>query len=219
MIRIAITGAECSGKSTLSEMLANRLGVGYVPEMSRIYLDDLGRAYEQEDLDHIATKQQMMIDARGASMEDYLITDTEMLVMKIWSEEKYGTISEHIKFLFFNQFFDIYLLCKPDIPYVADHQRENPEDRDRLYEIYKSNLQEMGAHFIEIRGSYQERLEQAIEAISMHKKYEEKLSLLRTTLGNKKQIPLDFLDLVYMFERIAQSWADVADLVQPIYNE
>jgi phosphate uptake regulator len=59
----------------------------------------------------------------------------------------------------------------------------------------------------------------AIEAISMHKKYEEKLSLLRTTLGDKKQIPLDFLDLVYMFERIAQSWADLADLVQPIYNE
>ncbi|MEX0861967.1 PhoU domain-containing protein [Nitrosopumilus sp.] len=59
----------------------------------------------------------------------------------------------------------------------------------------------------------------AIEAISMHKKYEEKLSLLRTTLDDKKQIPIDFLDLVYMFERIAQSWADVADLVQPIYND
>ena len=59
----------------------------------------------------------------------------------------------------------------------------------------------------------------AIEAISMHKQYEEKLSLLRTSLGNKKQIPLDFLDLIYMFERIAQSWADVADLVQPIYNK
>ncbi len=59
----------------------------------------------------------------------------------------------------------------------------------------------------------------AIEAISLHKQYEEKLSLLRTSLDNKKQIPLDFLDLIYMFERIAQSWADVADLVQPIYNE
>ncbi|HEY5735534.1 MAG TPA: phosphate uptake regulator PhoU [Nitrosopumilus sp.] len=59
----------------------------------------------------------------------------------------------------------------------------------------------------------------AIEAISMHKQYEKKLSLLRTSLGNKKQIPLDFLDLLYMFERIAQSWADVADLVQPIYNQ
>ena len=59
----------------------------------------------------------------------------------------------------------------------------------------------------------------AIESISLHKEYEEKLSLLRTTLGNKKQIPIDFLDLIYMFERITQSWGDLADLVQPIYNE
>lgn len=58
----------------------------------------------------------------------------------------------------------------------------------------------------------------AIEAISLHKEYERKLSMLRIAVGNKKQIPMDFLDLVYMFERIGQSWADVADLVQPIYN-
>ncbi len=59
----------------------------------------------------------------------------------------------------------------------------------------------------------------AIEAISSHKKFAEKLSKLRTVLGNKKQIPMDFLDLIYMFERIVQSWADVADLVKPIYNK
>ena len=59
----------------------------------------------------------------------------------------------------------------------------------------------------------------AIEAISLHKKYQENLSKLRSTIGNKKQIPIDLLDLVYMFERIAKSWADVADLVQPIYNK
>ena len=59
----------------------------------------------------------------------------------------------------------------------------------------------------------------AIQAISLHKKFEEKLAELRITLSNKKQIPLDFLDLVYMFERITHSWADVADLVKPIYNE
>jgi phosphate uptake regulator len=59
----------------------------------------------------------------------------------------------------------------------------------------------------------------AIEAISLHKKYQESLSKLRSTTGNKKQIPIDLLDLVYMFERIAKSWADVADLVKPIYNK
>jgi len=59
----------------------------------------------------------------------------------------------------------------------------------------------------------------AIEAISSHKKYQENLSKLRNIIGNKKQIPIDLLDLVYMFERIAKSWADVVDLVKPIYNK
>ena len=57
----------------------------------------------------------------------------------------------------------------------------------------------------------------AIEAISMHKKFAEKLSDLRISVGNKKQIPIDFLEIVYMFEKIAQYWADVGDLVKPIY--
>ena len=59
----------------------------------------------------------------------------------------------------------------------------------------------------------------AIEAISLHKQFEDKLLNLKSTLDNKKQIPIDFLDLVYMFERVVQSWADVADLVKPIYNK
>ena len=60
----------------------------------------------------------------------------------------------------------------------------------------------------------------AIEAISMHKEFAERLSRLRTSaLDDGEQVPIDFLDLVHMFEKIAQSWADVADLVKPIYNE
>jgi len=59
----------------------------------------------------------------------------------------------------------------------------------------------------------------AIEAIASHKEFQKKLSKLRITVENKKQIPIDFLDLVYMFERIGKSWADVVDLVKPIYNE
>ncbi|MDX1441562.1 MAG: phosphate uptake regulator PhoU [Nitrosopumilaceae archaeon] len=59
----------------------------------------------------------------------------------------------------------------------------------------------------------------AIEAIASHREFQAKISSLRTSIGNKKQIPIDFLDLVYLFERIAKSWADVADLVKPIYNE
>ena len=58
----------------------------------------------------------------------------------------------------------------------------------------------------------------AIEAISMHRIYQEKLGSFRTDLVSQKQIPITVVDLVYMFERTAKSWADVADLVKPIYN-
>ncbi len=57
----------------------------------------------------------------------------------------------------------------------------------------------------------------AIEAITLHKKYQSRVSSLRSSIENKKQIPIDYLDLVYMFERIEKSWADITDLVKPIY--
>jgi phosphate uptake regulator len=59
----------------------------------------------------------------------------------------------------------------------------------------------------------------AIQAISEHSKYQEKISKFRTSLEKKKQVPIDYLDLIYMFERITKSWDDVVDLVKPIYTK
>ena len=33
------------------------------------------------------------------------------------------------------------------------------------------------------------------------------------------QLPVDFIDVIHMYEKIARSWADVADLVKPIYDD
>jgi len=59
----------------------------------------------------------------------------------------------------------------------------------------------------------------AIQAISQHKKYQEKMSKFRTLLEKNKQIPIDYLDLIHMFERITKSWDDLVDLVKPIYKK
>jgi len=59
----------------------------------------------------------------------------------------------------------------------------------------------------------------AIQAISQHKKYQERMSKFRTLLEKKKQIPIDYLDLIHMFERITKSWDDLVDLVKPIYKK
>jgi len=59
----------------------------------------------------------------------------------------------------------------------------------------------------------------AIQAISQHKKYQERMSKFKTLLEKKKQIPIDYLDLIHMFERITKSWDDLVDLVKPIYKK
>lgn len=59
----------------------------------------------------------------------------------------------------------------------------------------------------------------AIEAITLHKSFEEKIHSIKSSLENKKMIPIDYLDLVYMFQRVEHSWADIADLVKPIYSD
>lgn len=59
----------------------------------------------------------------------------------------------------------------------------------------------------------------AIQAISEHSKYQEKILKFRTSLEKKKQVPIDYLDLIYMFERVTKSWDDVVDLVKPIYKK
>ena len=58
-----------------------------------------------------------------------------------------------------------YLLCKPDIPWQPDPQRENPSDRDRLYARYEAELTNRGCLYSICEGSAQARLAQALAAI------------------------------------------------------
>ena len=58
----------------------------------------------------------------------------------------------------------------------------------------------------------------AIDAITLQRDNSEKIRKIRYSLENKKHIPLAFFDLVYMFEKILQSWSDITDLVKPSYQ-
>jgi len=58
----------------------------------------------------------------------------------------------------------------------------------------------------------------AIESIKLHRKFQKQISEIRLSLETKNNLPIDFLDLVHLFERIARSWADIADLVKPVYK-
>lgn len=165
MIKVAITGPECSGKTTLAIALGAHFNVSWIPEFARNYLSKLERSYQQDDLDVIAQQQQNVINLMSKTSNNLMIVDTEMFVMKIWSEEKFGSVSTSINSILKEQNYDLYLLCKPDIPYEFDPLRENPEDRDRLYELYKKELEKSDLHFVEIKGFEKQRVDFAIAEI------------------------------------------------------
>lgn len=163
MIRIAITGPESSGKTTLAKDLSRILGAQLVEEYSREYLEQNGPRYHKLDLLKIARENLRRIEAVDRSS---MVCDTEFLVMKIWYVEKYGVPDPEIEKYWQETPFDLFVLCHPEIPWVPDPLRENPFDRDRLFDIYLKELELSGKPFIIVRGSPEERIEQVLKSIA-----------------------------------------------------
>lgn len=161
--KIGITGAECSGKSTLAKQLANHFNVGYVKEFAVEYLDQLDAEYDQKDLELIAKGQMNLWES---SNDPILIADTELLVIAVWSEVVFGTVSNELYSLLRKQQFDHYFLCKPDIPWEVGPHRVNPNDRDYLFEIYLRRIQVLGWDYTLIEGKPEYRLQSALQTIN-----------------------------------------------------
>ncbi|MGV9011671.1 MAG: AAA family ATPase [Flavobacteriales bacterium] len=165
MRKVVITGAECSGKSTLSEDLAQHYGISWVPEMARQYLDVLDRPYDESDLLKIAQLQVRTEDERQAESSlatPLLVCDTDLLTIRIWGEEKFGRSDPWIVQQTEERPYDLWLLCRPDIPWVYDPQRENPHDRDRLFAVYEKTLKSLGKRYAIVEGEHSKRLALAI---------------------------------------------------------
>jgi len=90
------------------------------------------------------------------------------------------------------------------------------KDLKKLYDVAK-NFEKMEEKAIDAFITNNRAL--AIESISLHKKNEDKISAIRSSLEKKSTVPIDFLDLVYTLERVETYMADIADLVKPIYGK
>lgn len=163
MIRIAITGPESCGKTTLANALSEYYNIQAVPEYSRFYLEEFGAEYNQQDLDIIALGHYENIILSQNSIN---IVDSDFVVLKIWSEYKYGNTSKRIAEYVKSNHFDLHILCSPDIPWEPDKLRENPHDREKLFELYLANLRDYKKNFIVVNGSHSERFEKSVKNIS-----------------------------------------------------
>jgi NadR type nicotinamide-nucleotide adenylyltransferase len=164
--RIAIVGPECTGKTDLAHFLAHHYQTSWVPEYAREYINQLSRPYKKDDLIKIAEGQVLLENQWALQANKLLFCDTTLVVIKIWSEFKYGDCPTEIIERMNSQNYALHLLTNIDIPWVDDPQREHPDKREMLFEIYKSELVKQQISFVEVKGIGEARREAALKAVN-----------------------------------------------------
>lgn len=165
--RILILGPESTGKSTLAEDLANHFGEPWVPEFAREYLENLNRDYQLEDLSIIAKGQLAAEESAAKQATSFLFCDTDLRVIHIWSQHRYGKTAPWILEEINQRVYDLILLTNIDLDWEPDPLREHPEPEMRSYflEKYLQLAKMSGFPYRMISGLRAERLKQSIEVI------------------------------------------------------
>ena len=169
--KVVIIGPESTGKTYTTKFLADHYNGIYAEEYAREYLTVNGVEYKFEDLYTIAEGQikneEEGIKKAGEENKNLLFIDTDLYVIKVWSEFVFGKCDNRILSQIAEREYDLYLLCATDMPWVKDEMREYPdlETRELLFRHYKDIMVQQPVPWAIISGNYEERLQVAIDAV------------------------------------------------------
>lgn len=160
--RIAILGAESTGKSTLTAALAASRQTCWVPEYLREFVETLQRVPREEDQIDIARTQLARENALAGSARGLLFCDTTPLMTAVYSDIYWGRVPAALDLLAGQHDYALTLVAAPDGPWIADGlQRESAAVRLRVHEALVARLARQRIAFTLLTGTLQQRLAQA----------------------------------------------------------
>jgi NadR type nicotinamide-nucleotide adenylyltransferase len=168
--RIAVLGAESSGKSTLCGALARRYDTLWVPEYLREFVDTHGRVPFESDQYGIARTQRAREDAAALQANEFLFCDTTPLMTALYSRVYWGRVDASLAELAASHDYPLTLVTAPDTPWVADGlMRESEEVRQRVFAMLVGELDARGIRFVLLEGDLPHRLRQVEAALKVLK--------------------------------------------------
>ncbi len=165
---IAFTGPESTGKTFLASKISHFYKATYIKEFARTYFEEIVKSsqYSTIDILKILSGHLKQLELVKESNRRLIVMDTDILVLKVWCNFKFGITLPEIESAWEDQKVDLYLLCYPDIPWVSDPLRENQFDRLFLFEEYLKVLNESQRNYQIIRGKGEERIENVKQILS-----------------------------------------------------
>jgi len=165
--RVAIIGPESCGKTTLARRLAAAYRTVHVAEYARTYLENTDPA-KYPDLEDIA-----LIGAGHAAAEDglarqanrLLVLDTDHVCTAVWSRVALGSVPEAVIGEIQARPYDLRLLLKDDVPFVADVLRYGGETRQLRFAHFVAELERHDLPYLVIEGGWPERNARAMAAV------------------------------------------------------
>lgn len=165
-IKIVLTGAESTGKSTLAQGLSEQFNGIYVPELARSYIENLQRKYIYADIEEIA-RLQIEKEKGLHNYQRFIFFDTWLIITKVWFDFVYGKHPDWLHQAISKSNIGLFIICDIDIPWMEDPIRENGgENRQKLHNIYISELEAYNFNYKIVSGNKNERLQNATTIVN-----------------------------------------------------
>ena len=167
--RVALVGAESTGKTTLARALAARCRTVWVREYGRTYWDRLLTRGEiactTADFVHIAEAPARLEDMLARHAERVLLCDTDPFCTGLWHERYLGGDCAPLREAARSRRYALHVLCGDDIPWEDDGTRERAGERPWFQARFRSELPGLGAPWIAVTGPLERRTARASAAI------------------------------------------------------
>jgi NadR type nicotinamide-nucleotide adenylyltransferase len=159
--KAVLTGPESTGKTVLSERLADHFNTIWVPEYLREFFD-LHNGVKQADVYWIAKEQLRREELAMKDANRILICDTDLLTSVVYHRIYFGKTECWMNKWMKERKPDLYILLDVDVPWVPDPQRDQPHRREELLQRFKDELNYWKLPYHVISGNYEERFHRSV---------------------------------------------------------
>ena len=161
-IKIAVTGPEASGKTMLALALSRYLNAKFIEDYCSYVLDRKEGNYSIDDIISIANRKIKALNEFSLK-DDLIVSDNELLSLKIWCEFAFNQYPETLRSLVNQQYYDLYLLNTPND--MDTLRREDPKLRNYFFNAHKKELDDNKLPYLVLEGDFYNRKKMAVEAI------------------------------------------------------